>query len=247
MLLFLYHSLLLHSTLLEAFLVFSQGCNYSCSGCHAKRIAYAGYGGSAKETLAAIDSLRKINSWTKGVVICGGEPTIHNGLESFCGEIKERGLEVKLDTNGSNPEVLGRLIERDLLDYIAMDMKGPLRIYPKITQRDVRGIVESLGIVGAFRNRELRTTLFPLFYDDEPRWMNVEEAREMADEIARYTRDNYITHYLQGFRARDETEMIDPRCSLQQLPDSMQRTPKRILDDLGKEIKKALPNSKIRN
>ncbi len=229
-----------------SFLVFSLGCNYSCSGCHARRIVYGEEGKSVEETLRLIDSQRQKSSWTNGIVICGGEPTIHEGLEAFCEQMKSRRLNVKIDTNGSNPSVLQRLIDRNLLDYVAMDMKGPLRLYPTITGRDESGIIESLDIVGRFKKREIRTTVFPLF-DGELRWFNLEEVKEMAEEIARYSGDSFINHYLQGFRARDEAEMIGFECSLQRLPENMYRTPKKVLENLHEEIKKILVNSRIRD
>ncbi len=95
----------------------------------------------------------------RGVVFTGGEPTLHDDLAQYMAEIKALGLRVKLDTNGSNPKMLERLIGSSLLDYIAMDIKAPLEKYESIIccavnqqaiEKSVQLIKES-GIAHQFR------------------------------------------------------------------------------------------------
>lgn len=229
-----------------ALLLFSVGCNYACGGCHARKAVYTKESIDSEKIIRIIDLiLRNHSGWIDGVVICGGEPTIHNGLESFCEVMKEKGLTVKIDTNGSNPERLNRLIEKNLVDYLAMDMKGPLRLYERIANQKPEGIAKSLEIIGGFNQREIRTTFFPII--PELRWFTTEEMREMAEEIKTYSKDPTIKHYLQGFIGRSIEETIDPNYAQENLPPTMHRTPIKILEELHSEIKKILPNSRIRN
>ena len=81
--------------------------------------------------------LEKRAGQVKGVVVTGGEPTLQPDLIYFISKLKELGLLVKLDTNGSNPDVLGKLIDRKLIDYSAMDIKAPLDKYSITAGRNV--------------------------------------------------------------------------------------------------------------
>ncbi len=110
--------------------------------------------------------------WTKnkdfldGICITGGEPTLHKELPELCRDIKELGLKVKLDTNGTNPEVLRQLIGEKLLDYIAMDIKAPLEedSYSDLTNVNLNDtfdmIKESIRIIiNSGVDYEFRTTV----------------------------------------------------------------------------------------
>jgi len=110
--------------------LFLGGCNFRCPYCHNPELVK----GSLKdidesEILRFLISRKK---WIDGVVITGGEPTLHSELERFISKIKKMGLLVKLDTNGTNPLMVDKLIKEGLIDYIAMDIKGPLEKYDSI-------------------------------------------------------------------------------------------------------------------
>ncbi|MFH1426955.1 MAG: anaerobic ribonucleoside-triphosphate reductase activating protein [Patescibacteria group bacterium] len=99
-----------------------------------------------------------------GIVITGGEPTIQADLPEFITKIKKLGYKVKLDTNGSHPEMLIKLLKAKLLDYIAMDIKGPREKYRKITNRkvDFNKIEKSVKIImNSNLEYEFRTTIVP--------------------------------------------------------------------------------------
>lgn len=107
--------------------IFTSGCNLRCPFCHnpdlvlPERI-------SQKEEISkesVIKYLAKNKKLIDGVVISGGEPTLHSDLPEFIEEIKKLGFLVKLDTNGTNPEMLKELLDRKLLDYVSMDIKAP--------------------------------------------------------------------------------------------------------------------------
>ena len=104
--------------------VFLGGCNFRCPFCHNGGLALGGDSDgimSVEELLAFLDSRR---GRLQAVCISGGEPTLHPDLPALIGEIRSRGFEVKLDTNGTNPEMLSLLIADGLVDYVAMDIKN---------------------------------------------------------------------------------------------------------------------------
>jgi len=108
--------------------LFTSGCNFACPYCHNPDLAINNPSVSLKETeIYAFLESRK--SFLDGVVISGGEPTIHNDIESVCKNIKVLGYPIKLDTNGSNPTVIKNLIDKRLVDYIAMDIKTDPALY----------------------------------------------------------------------------------------------------------------------
>ena len=111
--------------------IFLGGCNFRCPFCHngdlvLKSGQMTGY--EEKEVLAFLKKRRNV---LEGVCITGGEPTLHAELPEFISKIKELGYLVKLDTNGSNPEMLKSLVKEKLIDYVAMDVKAPLTKYEK--------------------------------------------------------------------------------------------------------------------
>jgi len=99
----------------------------------------------------------------------GGEPTLNEDLPDFISKIKELGLLVKLDTNGTNPKMLEALINKKLVDYIAMDIKAPLEFYDKITNVKVNkdDIQKSVDLIRKTKNYEFRTTVVPGLFNEE--------------------------------------------------------------------------------
>lgn len=98
------------------------GCNMRCVFCHNPDIV-TGKGQLSEESL--LDFLKTRTGRLGGVVFSGGEPTLYHGLDELMRKVKAMGFKIKLDTNGSRPEILQRLIDQNLLDYVAMDYKGP--------------------------------------------------------------------------------------------------------------------------
>ena len=113
--------------------VFLGGCNFRCPFCHNASLAMPDGSCEAisvEDFLAFLDSRR---GRLQGVCISGGEPTLHHDLPELIREIKSRGFAVKLDTNGTNPEMLSSLINNGLIDYVAMDIKNsPDRYFESI-------------------------------------------------------------------------------------------------------------------
>lgn len=133
-----------------AAIIFTQGCNFRCPFCH-----NAGLLPMDSESLIAVDSvfafLQRRKSLLGGVVISGGEPCLQNGLPRFCKKVKGLGFATKLDTNGSRPEVIEALLARDLVDFIAMDIKAPLHRLPDLTGTTSQAtkIIRSISLIAA--------------------------------------------------------------------------------------------------
>lgn len=145
-----------------ACMVFTIGCNFRCPYCHNPELVDE----TTENTIpsaSVLSFLKKRKGMLDGVVITGGEPTIHGEeLLSFMRRVKKLGFFVKLDTNGTNPDFLKAALKEKLLDYIAMDVKAPLRAYHHIAGRPVntRAIRESIELLmkGAVLY-EFRTTV----------------------------------------------------------------------------------------
>ena len=145
-----------------ATIVFTQGCNWRCPYCHNAQLLPADRPKSEliPETYV-FDHLSGRRRQLDGLVITGGEPTIQEHLPRFIHKVRRMGLAIKLDTNGSRPDVLRRLLEEGLLDYIAMDIKAPFDQYESVVCRPVDAdalhtsmeLIKNSGILHKFRDR----------------------------------------------------------------------------------------------
>ena len=116
-----------------AAIVFTQGCNFRCRYCHNPELVYPHLFMEPTPEEEIWSFLKRRQGTLEGVVVSGGEPTMHEDLPAFMARLKELGYATKLDTNGSRPEMLQKLIENKLVDFIAMDLKAPLEKYGAIT------------------------------------------------------------------------------------------------------------------
>ena len=106
--------------------IFLQGCNFRCSYCHNPELVNPQLFSPGLEEKEVLDFLKTRRGTLDGVTITGGEPTIQDDLASFIKKIKKLGFVIKLDTNGSQPQIIKALLDEKLLDFVAMDIKGPL-------------------------------------------------------------------------------------------------------------------------
>jgi pyruvate formate lyase activating enzyme len=146
-----------------AAVVFTPGCNMRCFYCHNASIACK-TNDAGPDVSDVFDLLRRRKGMLESVVISGGEPTLQDGLGDFCARVKDLGYRVKLDTNGTNPDVLAGLIARREVDYVAMDVKAPQGRYERICRKavDVRAVEESvLQLLTGRVGYEFRTTFAP--------------------------------------------------------------------------------------
>ena len=142
--------------------IFVTGCNFDCPYCHNPGLVKGEFTGSSLiDEKMVFDFLKKRKGFLDGVVISGGEPTLKKGLASFCDKIKRIGYPVKLDTNGSRPRVIKRLVDEGLIDYIAMDVKTDPFYYPQLIKKDCKpdDILSSIRIImESDMDYEFRTT-----------------------------------------------------------------------------------------
>ena len=147
--------------------VFTQGCNFRCPYCHNPELVDPGQYGPAIPDDEVLSFLDKRRGKLEAVTVTGGEPTLQKDLEKFLGELKNMQYLLKVDTNGSNPDILSTLIDKQLVDYIAMDIKGPLKKYGRMVAANVdvsrirRSIqlITTSGIEYEFRTTVVRSQL----------------------------------------------------------------------------------------
>ena len=138
--------------------VFTKGCNMRCPYCHNKELEEKELLYTREDVLAF---LKKRKGLVDAITISGGEPTLQEGLVEFCRQIKMLKVKIKLDTNGSNPKVLKQLIDEELLDYVAMDIKTSPKKYKPLSGLDFEKVKESINLIQGLKTYEFRTTMYP--------------------------------------------------------------------------------------
>lgn len=184
-------------------IVFTPGCNFRCGYCHNPEFVLPEMIAEIRDSFIPEDVFfrfleRRIGK-LDGVVITGGEPTLMPGLEKFIHEIKNMGFLVKLDSNGGRPEVLEKLFEKKMLDYVAMDVKTSLDEYPHLVgpRIDPKNIEKSMAmIMKSGVDYEFRTTLVQELHSKEI----LEKMSSMMQGATRF--------FLQTFRP---AKTLDPK------------------------------------
>ena len=168
--------------------IFTNGCNYKCPFCQNGTLAL-GVDKNRVPEEEVLDFLVKRRKMIDGICISGGEPTLQKDLKDFIKKVKEIGVLVKLDTNGSNPKVVKDLLDENLLDYIAMDIKLPFSRYDKIAGIKVNtdNLKESIDLIKNSKvEHEFRTTIIKEFH-----------TMKDIEEIISYVGDS--NYYIQNF------------------------------------------------
>lgn len=151
--------------------IFFSGCNFMCPFCHNKNLVLSSAASNTYTPDEILTYLKKRASILDGVCISGGEPTLQSNLIPFLTDIKQMGYLIKLDTNGSNPDLLIDLFNRNLLDYVAMDIKHSKEKYPLIVNYpsfDLDAILTSVEFLKSGRiPYEFRTTVVKEFHQKE--------------------------------------------------------------------------------
>ena len=187
-----------------AVVVFTQGCNFRCPFCHNGSLIPAKSDSLIPEE-DVLAFLRKRAGLCNGVVISGGEPTLQQDLADFIVRLKEIGLAVKLDTNGSRPSVLKSILKDKIIDFIAMDVKAPLSKYHKLAGIFVKTerIMESIHLIAKSKVDHLfRTTVVPSLLTSD----DIREIRKLIPPESPYR--------LQTFRPENA---LDPRLRVSQI------------------------------
>ncbi len=173
-----------------ASIVFVMGCNMRCNYCHNPDLVFM-RSKSIPESLILTEMKRR-KRYVDAVVVTGGEPTIWRDLPDFLARLRGLGLLIKLDTNGTHPQMLEHIINNRLADYFAMDIKAPWQHYERIV--GVRTEVESINRSASLIKQsgieyEFRTTLAPE--------LNANDIFEIAEQI-RPAKRWYIQRFVNG-------------------------------------------------
>ncbi|NIR86124.1 anaerobic ribonucleoside-triphosphate reductase activating protein [Candidatus Bathyarchaeota archaeon] len=184
--------------------VFLAGCNLRCPFCYNVNLVLH------PEELPTIpfeqieDRLQKSRGWVEGVVITGGEPTIRSNLPNLCQKIKKQGFLVKVDTNGTNPVMIKKLIHRKLVDYVAMDIKAPLTMekHSRACGVNTENLLEKIEktidlLLEDAVEYEFRTTVVPGLHDKQ----DIEDICQRIRGCRKYVIQNY----------KGDVQTIDPK------------------------------------
>lgn len=175
-----------------ACLIFTQGCNFRCPFCHNKDLVNGMSSKNQIDENEVFNYLDKRKGLIDGVCISGGEPLLQKDIVLFIKMIKDKGYKVKLDTNGSKPLVLKKLIEENLVDYVAMDFKNTFSNYGEtsgVDNLDVSNIKKSVEILkNSNIDYEFRTTVMKELHDFEK-----------LKKICEYLGPN-VKYYIQNYR-----------------------------------------------
>jgi pyruvate formate lyase activating enzyme len=210
-------------------ILFTGGCNFRCPYCHnpdlvlPEKIKFL-----PKEEI--INFLKSRVGLLESITICGGEPTIHSNLPEWIKYIKNLGFRVKLDTNATNKIMFKKILDENLIDFVAIDYKAPKNKYKNITMSniDVNIIIENLKyLIKSNTDYEIRTTIHPDLHSKEDIFQMIKELKEIGIE-------NY---HLQVFKM--------PHESVGNIEDK--KFKKDFFDDIKIELEKNFKKWSIRN
>jgi len=176
-------------------IIWTVGCNFRCPFCYNKDIVLGKSGTVSEEDILAF--LKKRKGMLEALAVTGGEPLMQKDLADFLEKVKKLDYLVKLDTNGTFPEKLKELIDKKLIDYVAMDVKAPKKKYDKLSgiKTDVKIIQKSIDIIkNSEIDYEFRTTFIPDFLK-----------KEDIVEVGKWLKDSK-QYYLQQFK--NDADMI---------------------------------------
>lgn len=185
-----------------AAVVYTQGCSWRCPYCHSRALVLPSRFQPSIPLAEVFAHIESALGYIDAVVVTGGEPTQQNGLADFLRRVRGLGLATKLDTNGANPGVLDELLFARLLDFIAIDVKGPLHNYARYTgcRVDTGAIEVSLELIRTCGVAyELRTTLVGGLHTEN-------DLHDLAPLIAGATRYSVQT-YQPALGLREKSEM----------------------------------------
>lgn len=174
-----------------AAIIFTQGCNFRCPYCHNKSLCTTNQEENSTSREQILSYLAKRQGKLEGVVITGGEPCLQLELQDFILSIKDLGFSVKLDTNGSKPEAVYDLLERQLLDYIAMDIKAPIAKYDLLSgcSVDIDAVIQSMQCISSSSvPHHFRTTVDLRYLNEQ----DVLEIEEMIPNQSKFVRQKCL-------------------------------------------------------
>lgn len=159
-------------------IVFTQGCNFRCPYCHNPELVDPKRYAAEIPLSEVMDFLSSRRGKLGAVCVTGGEPTLHDDLVPFLKAIKALGYLIKLDTNGTRPQMLREITQLGLVDYWAMDLKAPIQLYSLVTKSDLdtAEILSSMEVLRSSRKEfEFRTTFFDALFN----WSDLDDIRSL--------------------------------------------------------------------
>ena len=178
-----------------ACLIFTQGCNFRCPFCHNRDLLGNEIKHEIIDEKEVFKYLEKRKGILDGICITGGEPLLQKDIETFITKVKEMGFKVKLDTNGSSPSRLKSLLDKGLVDYVAMDIKNDFLNYDKtsgIERINIENIKRSIDIIEHSNiEYEFRTTVVRELHD-----------LFQLEKICKYLGPN-VKYYIQNYKDCD--------------------------------------------
>lgn len=213
-----------------ACVIFLGGCNLRCGFCYNKKLVTNIHEISDIDKSTIIAYIHKREKMLDGICVTGGEPTVNQDLPDLLIELKECGLPIKLDTNGTNPRMIRSLIDKQLVDYIALDIKAPLNTqYKTLTSIHIDMVANIRRTLCTIANAgigfEIRTTVIPTIH-------SITTLEVMKSQIFQTLGPNYnrsqLHWYLQPFIPRD---------CLSERYNSFQATTRSELEDMASRLR----------
>jgi pyruvate formate lyase activating enzyme len=212
--------------------VFTSKCNFECGFCHNHELVCSPEKFEVVPEEKVMEHLKNNADFLDGVCITGGEPTLENGLYEFCEKIKTMGMQVKLDTNGTNPQLLKKLIQKKLVDYVAMDIKAPLsaKKYQRVSGVKSGYLMENVedsiqALLKSDIDYEFRTTVVPGVHSKD----DIKEIARGLNGCKRYVLQKFQPEHVRDDSLKSEKSQSDGE-----------------MEELVKVIKRYIPNSKWR-
>ena len=183
--------------------IFTGGCNFRCPFCHNSDLVVNSTMSPCISQEEIFSFLKKRKNVLSGICITGGEPTLQTNLSEFIKKVRSLGYKIKLDTNGYRPDVISSLLEDNLLDYIAMDIKAGLSNYAKVSgipNLDTSKIKESISIIeNSGIDYEFRTTIVKELH-------NIQDFLEISEMLS-----SSSSYFIQSFK--DSGNILTPGLS----------------------------------
>ncbi|MEM4263831.1 MAG: anaerobic ribonucleoside-triphosphate reductase activating protein [Candidatus Woesearchaeota archaeon] len=185
--------------------IFLPGCTFRCPFCYNYEMAVTPEKLQEFSWESIKEYLAENKDFLDGVCITGGEPTLTKELPQLCKEIKELGLKVKLDSNGTNPEMLKQLIDEKLIDFVAMDIKAPFEKYSTACGVNDRKLLDAVKqsvkiIMKSGIDYEFRTTVVPTLHTYE----DIQKISEQIKEAKKYVIQNFLPENAMNLKLREQ-------------------------------------------
>jgi len=221
-------------------IVFFSACNFRCPFCHNKDLVLESDHLPQFSEKEILDFLKSRKGILEGVVLTGGEPLLYPHIKSFIKKIKALGFLIKLDTNGTNPKILKALVEKKLVDYVAMDFKAPLKKYEKAVGVKVnkKAILETMSfLISGKIDYELRTTVVPGIHSNEDLLKMAGRLRDLVISCQLSIVNCQLNWFLQQFR---------PSNCLDQKFNKLTPYPKSFYDQILPKLRQIIPKTFLR-